>query len=68
MQNKPYQIAFIGGGITPAVGETHKIASQMDGCFQLVAGSFSSHAKTNEETAIAWNVPKERLYENYLTL
>ena len=68
MQNKPYQIAFIGGGINSAVGETHKIASQMDGCFQLVAGSFSSHAKTNEETAIAWNVPKERLYENYLTL
>lgn len=65
MQNTPHQIAFIGGGINSAVGETHKIASQMDGCFQLVAGNFSSHTQVNEETALAWNVSKDRIYENY---
>lgn len=68
MQDRPYQIAFIGGGINSAVGETHKIASQMDGCFKLVAASFSKNADTNLETAKAWGVPKERLYENYSAL
>lgn len=36
------KIGFIGGGINSAVGETHKIASQMDGSFELVSGFFQS--------------------------
>lgn len=68
MQDRPYQIAFIGGGINSAVGETHKIASQMDGCFKLVAASFSKNESTNNETAKAWGIPPERLYKNYASL
>lgn len=68
MQDRPYQIAFIGGGINSAVGETHKIASQMDGCFKLVAASFSKSESTNNETAKAWGIPPERLYKNYASL
>lgn len=68
MQDRPYQIAFIGGGINSAVGETHKIASQMDGCFKLVAASFSKNESTNNETAKAWGIPPERLYKNYAAL
>lgn len=68
MQDRPYQIAFIGGGINSAVGETHKIASQMDGCFKLVAASFSKSESTNNETAKAWGIPPERLYKNYAAL
>lgn len=68
MQKKPFEIAFIGGGINSAVGETHKIASQMDGCFKLVAGSFSSHSDVNAETAREWGVDKTRLYSSYKEL
>lgn len=68
MQKKPFEIAFIGGGINSAVGETHKIASQMDGCFKLVAGSFSSHSEVNAETAREWGVDETRLYSSYKEL
>ena len=50
MKKEPYQIAFIGGGINSAIGEVHKAASQMDGHFELVAGAFSTHAETNQQT------------------
>lgn len=68
MKKEPFQIAFIGGGINSAIGEVHKVASQMDGCFKLVAGAFSSHKDINLETAAAWNVSTERTYETYQEL
>ena len=68
MKKEPYQIAFIGGGINSAIGEVHKAASQMDGHFELVAGAFSTHAETNQQTAKAWGVTPERTYANYREL
>ncbi len=68
MQQEPYQIAFIGGGINSAIGEVHKAASQMDGHFKLVAGAFSTHSDVNAETARIWGVPADRTYANYKDL
>ena len=68
MNKEPYQIAFIGGGINSAIGEVHKAASQMDGHFELVAGAFSTHFKTNVETATVWGVSPERTYGSYCDL
>ena len=68
MKKEPYQIAFIGGGINSAIGEVHKAASQMDGHFELVAGAFSTHAETNQQTAAAWGVAPERTYGSYREL
>ena len=52
--NRPIEIGFIGGGINSAIGETHRIASQMDGCFRLVAGAFSTSKAVNLQTASAY--------------
>ncbi|NKI74845.1 Gfo/Idh/MocA family oxidoreductase [Dickeya sp. CFBP 2040] len=57
------KIGFIGGGINSAVGETHKIASQMDGQFELVAGFFSRHADINHKTASCWGINENRVYD-----
>lgn len=65
---KPYEIAFIGGGINSAIGEVHKAASQMDGRFKLVAGAFSTHADVNKATAEAWGVDSSRVYDDYCAL
>ncbi|WJY16668.1 Gfo/Idh/MocA family oxidoreductase [Pectobacteriaceae bacterium CE90] len=58
------KIGFIGGGINSAVGETHKIASQMDGSFELVSGFFSREAQTNKITADDWGVSLDRAYSS----
>ncbi|MEG3128239.1 Gfo/Idh/MocA family oxidoreductase [Pantoea cypripedii] len=65
---QPLKLAFLGGGINSAIGQTHKIACQMDGEFQLVAGCFSRDAQINQQTAQAWGIPAERLYDHYETL
>lgn len=68
MQKNPYSLAFIGGGVNSAIGEVHKAASQMDGCFKLVAGAFSTHEDINRQTAEAWGVSADRVYGNYKDL
>lgn len=56
------RLAFIGGGINSAVGNTHRIAARMDGRWDLVAGAFSRDQTTNTATARQWNVAPERTY------
>lgn len=62
---KPLNIGFIGGALNSAVGATHKIASQMDGRWQLVSGCFSTDQASNVETGEAWGVASDRVYENW---
>ena len=65
MVNKPFKIGFIGGGINSVVGNTHKIASQMDNRWQLVAGCFSKQIEINIETAETWGVDITRVYTDW---
>lgn len=68
MSLKKLRIGFIGGGENSAVGTTHKIASQMDGKWQLQAGCFSTHSEVNSVTGDSWGVQKERIYSDWQQL
>lgn len=57
------KIGFIGGGINSAVGNTHRIACQMDNRWELVSGCFSKDAAINDQTAKKWNVTRK--YTNW---
>nr|VFK29597.1 MAG: Predicted dehydrogenase [Candidatus Kentron sp. MB] len=59
-----FKLGFIGGGINSAVGDTHFIASQMDGRFKVVAGCFSRHADINLQTGQKWHISAERCYSD----
>lgn len=65
MSKQVLKLGFIGGALNSAVGATHKIASQMDGRWQLASGCFSTDQKSNIDTAKAWGVAADRLYENW---
>lgn len=65
---RPLNLGFIGGAAHSAVGNSHRIAAQMDGCFRLVAGSFSRSRAKNEETGRHWNVDPSRVYDDLLDL
>ena len=58
----PREIAFVGGALNSAIGNVHRIASQMDGRFSLVSGCFSRNPQTNAETAENWGVSAGRVY------
>ncbi len=68
MRRIPFKIGFIGGGINSAVGNTHRIAAQMDCRFVLEAGCFSTRTKINRETARQWGVDEFRVYDDWRTL
>ena len=68
MTSEPLKLGFIGGALNSAVGETHKICSQMDNRWALTSGCFSRHAELNRYTAEMWGVNQSRVYANYLDL
>lgn len=68
MSTQTLNLGFIGGALNSAVGVTHKIASQMDGRWQLACGCFSTDQVSNVETAKAWGIDKNRVYESWKEL
>lgn len=65
MKQSIFEIGFIGGAINSAVGTVHKIATQMDGKFKLVAGCFSKDAQINIITGTQWRIDKKRIYKHW---
>jgi len=66
--SKILRLGFIGGGLNSAVGATHKIAAQLDSRWALVSGCFSDYPSINRQTATAWGVEQNRLYDNWQSL
>lgn len=66
--HRPLSLGFIGGGINSAIGQTHKIASQMDGHFHLAAGCFSRNEAINQQTGEAWGLDASAIYADALTM
>ncbi|KZZ32956.1 MULTISPECIES: Gfo/Idh/MocA family protein [unclassified Oleiphilus] len=60
-----FSLGFIGGSVKSAVGYTHKIASQVDGRWEVAAGCFSRDFETNLETANEWGISSERTYADF---
>jgi len=67
-QMKKIRVAFLGGGVNSAVGKTHKIAIEMDKKYELVAGCFSRNLEVNHETALEYNIPINKIYQNLAQL
>lgn len=68
MATTPFKVGFIGGGLNSAVGNTHRIASQMDHRWVLEAGCFSTHHNINQETAAQWGLDPSRVYDDWRVL
>lgn len=58
------RVAFVGGAFDSAVGRSHRIAIEMDQCFELVAGCFSRNAEKNRESAIQYGIKIQRAYNH----
>ena len=54
---------IVGGGRGAFIGPVHRIAAELDGQAQVVAGALSSHPEIARESAAAWFL--ERAYTSY---
>jgi len=62
------RLGFVGGAFNSAVGRVHRIASEMDQRFELVAGCFSRNEDVNKETAKQYGVSGARTYKSMESL
>lgn len=57
---QPLRLAFIGGGINSAVGNVHRVASQLDGKWKLVCGVFSRDNDINRQSGVFYGLPESK--------
>lgn len=65
---RPLRLAIIGGGPTSWIGGQHRRAAQFDGCWQVVAGVFSSKADRSRDAAAALGLDPARGYADMASM
>lgn len=65
MIGRKLRFGMVGGGRGAFIGAVHRIAAQMDGQAELVAGAFSSDAQRSRDSAADLFVAAERAYGSY---
>src|SRR6202451_1873622 len=55
----------VGGGPGAFIGPVHRIAAELDGKIELVAGAFSQSAERSHEAGAKFHVDPARAYANY---
>lgn len=61
----PIRLGMIGGGNDAFIGGVHRIASRIDGRFQLVAGALSSTAEKSRASGAALGLAEDRCYGDF---
>ena len=59
------RLGMVGGGFDSVIGDTHRIAFQADGLYELVAGAFSIDQAVARETGTTLLVAEDRIYADY---
>lgn len=65
MTGRKLRFGMVGGGRGAFIGAVHRIAAQMDGQAELVAGAFSSDPQRSRDSAADLFVSAERTYGSY---
>jgi predicted dehydrogenase len=65
---KKIRIGMIGGGPGAFIGAVHRIALNMDGQFDLVAGAFSSDANKSVQTGRELGLSADRVYGSWVQM
>lgn len=62
INNRPIRLGMVGGGHGAFIGGVHRIASRIDGEFELVAGCFSSTPEKSTASGLDLGVAADRTY------
>lgn len=65
MGDTTLRLGFIGGGLNSAVGNTHRISSQIDNRWRLESGCFSRNPEVNRATAKEYGISTSRTYSSW---
>jgi predicted dehydrogenase len=62
------RMGLVGGGPGAFIGPVHRIAAELDGKIQLVAGAFSQSPDRSRQAGIGFGIEAARAYPDYRTM
>jgi predicted dehydrogenase len=62
------KMGMVGGGGNATIGVIHRMAAQLDGEIELVAGTFSSNAERSRRSGERQGLHPSRVYSDYRTM
>ena len=64
-ENRKWRMGMVGGGPGAFIGPVHKMAAELDGRMELVAGAFSQSAEKSRVAGEAFRIDPARAYANF---
>ncbi len=64
-EQRKLRMGLAGGGPGAFIGPVHRIAAELDGRIELVAGAFSSSPEKSRSAASSFHVEPARAYASY---
>jgi predicted dehydrogenase len=64
-QERKLRMGMVGGGPGAFIGPVHKMAAELDGCIELVAGAFSQTAERSHVAGESYRIDPCRAYASY---
>lgn len=65
---RPIRLGMVGGGKDAFIGAVHRIASRIDGKYELVAGALSSTPERARESGHTLGLKEDRIYDCFLEM
>lgn len=63
--DRPIRLGMVGGGNDAFIGGVHRIASRLDGKYELVAGALSSTPQKAQASGQALGLSADRIYDDF---
>src|SRR5215469_14900367 len=67
-ENRKLRMGLAGGGPGAFIGPVHRMAAELDGRIELVAGAFSQSAEKSRAAGEAYKIDPERAYGDYKSM
>lgn len=64
-ETRKLRMGMVGGGPGAFIGPVHRIAAELDGRIELVAGAFSQSAERSREAGVQFRIDPARAYADY---
>jgi len=64
-EERKLRMGMVGGGPGAFIGPVHRIAAELDGKIELVAGAFSQSAERSRAAAGSYRIDPQRAYSDY---
>jgi predicted dehydrogenase len=64
-QGRRLRMGMVGGGAGSFIGPVHRMAAELDGTIELVAGAFSQNAEKSRQAGITYGISADRAYSTF---